>query len=812
MKNYFILVIITFLFSKGSLFSQEIDKDFWVVDGTIKSILTNESSIFVGGNFNYIGKPTGCGAIINSYSGEYYKEFPIVNGIIKCGIKDGKGGFYLGGDFTRVGDFDRVRLCHLKSDWSVDENFNIPVDDIVNTIALNSNGELFIGGKFLNIGNEKIAYLAKIILSTGKVDPKFSTPIDRPVKTITIDKNDVIYCGAEYNYAKDLSLVLTKLDRSGKIDNNFKAKPDRDIYSLLIDDNNNLFVGGVFFNIGGEPVSKLAKLNSKTGLCIKTFNPKPNYEVNCLTLDNFGNLIAGGGFNEINNFKLTYKYLVKMDTIYGKIDTSFKHPITNNVYSILYDKQNSIYASGNFIVNGTSLKIFTKINVNTGKYDPSFKPYVNNFCNLILPDTLDRILIGGNFSSVNTIPRECFVKIDKKTNSLDLNFPNSFSNASGGVESMTIDKKGFLYICGLFSDYTSGFALVKYNSITNEVDKNFKPNTQNPVYRVIDYNDSTIIVGGVFNIIGGKNINNIARLYKSTGKADTSFLPNLRVAATTMILDKNGNIFAANGNINVINGINYRMLAKYSAKDGKCDTAFNPNPTGFVSSVFADDNGKLWISGNFDSLYNKPSSGFAKIDINSGKLDTSGLQLSTNNKPIYSFYSGINNDLYIGGSFDTIAGKSIKGLCKINTQTNIFNDSINFDITGRIQAITIDKNYLYIGGSFSKINNIPLTGIARIKLFDVSSVYPEIIENSPIEIYPNPAIDQFSIKLPENNFINVEFTIYDLFGNKIETELNNTNKLNNYLICNTSRFANGYYYIITKIDSKLYLNKILIMK
>jgi hypothetical protein len=79
-------------------------------------------------------------------------------------------------------------------------------------------------------------------------------------------------------------------------------------------------------------------------------------------------------------------------------------------------------------------------------------------------------------------------------------------------------------------------------------------------------------------------------------------------------------------------------------------------------------------------------------------------------------------------------------------------------------------------------------------------------------IFPNPAINEFNIKLPDIEFSNLEFAIYDLFGNKVETDLNNSNKNNRNLQCNTSKFASGYYYIITKLDAKRYINKILIMK
>lgn len=43
---------------------------------------------------------------------------------MKAAIPDGAGGFYIGGDFSEVGDFIRHRVARIRSDKTVDPNFD----------------------------------------------------------------------------------------------------------------------------------------------------------------------------------------------------------------------------------------------------------------------------------------------------------------------------------------------------------------------------------------------------------------------------------------------------------------------------------------------------------------------------------------------------------------------------------------------------------------------------------------------------------------------------------------------------------------
>jgi arylsulfatase A-like enzyme len=69
---------------------------------------------------------------------------------------DGSGGWYVGGDFAKVGGLDRTDLVHIKSDKTVDLEWMPQTNGIVRTMVLDQ-GRLYIGGTFTEVTNTTAA-------------------------------------------------------------------------------------------------------------------------------------------------------------------------------------------------------------------------------------------------------------------------------------------------------------------------------------------------------------------------------------------------------------------------------------------------------------------------------------------------------------------------------------------------------------------------------------------------------------------------------------------------------------------------------
>ena len=106
---------------------------------------------------------------------------PKVKGSVSALISDGNGGYYIGGDFTHVGNIPRSNIAHVNADCSLDMNFNPGASgssgyyDVIKTLLLDkNNNKLYVGGSFNSIGGENIQSLARIDISNGLVDSSFN--------------------------------------------------------------------------------------------------------------------------------------------------------------------------------------------------------------------------------------------------------------------------------------------------------------------------------------------------------------------------------------------------------------------------------------------------------------------------------------------------------------------------------------------------------------------------------------------------------------------------------------------------------------
>jgi hypothetical protein len=104
----------------------------WGVDagGTVTAIAANRDVVYIGGAFQFVGPSTGGGVPVDAVTGEPSPDFPPVTGYAWVSISDGRGGWYIGGNFRAVGGQPHSNLAHILSDGSVDD-WNADTDDFV---------------------------------------------------------------------------------------------------------------------------------------------------------------------------------------------------------------------------------------------------------------------------------------------------------------------------------------------------------------------------------------------------------------------------------------------------------------------------------------------------------------------------------------------------------------------------------------------------------------------------------------------------------------------------------------------------------
>src|SRR5438552_1624618 len=79
--------------------AQVVDVNLWVPNGTVYAVVLSGNTIYIGGNFTFVGPATGGGVPLSAATGSLLRPFPNVDGSVYAVVPDGQGGWYVGGSF-----------------------------------------------------------------------------------------------------------------------------------------------------------------------------------------------------------------------------------------------------------------------------------------------------------------------------------------------------------------------------------------------------------------------------------------------------------------------------------------------------------------------------------------------------------------------------------------------------------------------------------------------------------------------------------------------------------------------------------------
>lgn len=352
----------------------------------------------------------------------------------------------------------------------------------------------------------------------------------------------------------------------------------------------------------------------------------------------------------------------------------------------------------------------------SGSLDISFIPgteiYDNVAVNSIVIQNDDKILVGRNtlFDSDTAIVRL------NPNGSIDPSFNLVGAVEDGGVIAIAIQNDEKIII-GCEYAMSSNSSIIRLNTNGN-IDTSFDSGTgpDGLVCSIAVQNDDKILIGGGFTSYDGTSIKCIARL-NADGSLDTSFDPGTGPNGyiKSIVIENNGKIFIG-GEFSSYNGTARNDIARLNT-DGSLDTSFDPG-TGFDNVVFSaslQTNGNIIIGGRFTSYNGTARNRIARLNID-GTLDSSfdpgeGLDNDVNS-------IAIKNDgkILIGGNFSSYDGTNINNFARLNTDGTL---DISFNTgTGPnsyIKSIAIQSSgKILIGGGFTSYSETTIMNIARV--------------------------------------------------------------------------------------------------
>ena len=246
---------------------------------------------------------------------------------------DGKvliGGLFAAYNGTAVGS-----LARLNTDGSLDTSFDITTgtNDRINSIAVQSDGKVLIGGKFTSYKGTAVGRLARLN-TDGSLDTSFDTTTgtNGEVWSVAIQSDGKILIGGNFaSYNGTALKSLARLNTNGLLDATFVTTTGANniVWSITViagaGNSDKIFIGGAFTSYNGTAVGYLARVNATDGSLNTSFDTTAgtNNVVKVIIVQSDHKVLIGGQFTSYNDGSAhPIGYLARLNTD-GSLDASF---------------------------------------------------------------------------------------------------------------------------------------------------------------------------------------------------------------------------------------------------------------------------------------------------------------------------------------------------------------------------------------------------------------------------------------------------------------------------------------------------------
>ncbi len=278
-----------------------------------------------------------------------------------------------------------------------------------------------------------------------------------------------------------------------------------------------------------------------------------------------------------------------------------------------------------------------------------------------------RILTGGDFLNVGGQAHAKAARLNAN-GTLDASFqdPNVTGVSSNDdVYALARQTDGKVIIGGLFNNVggQTRVGLARLNA-NGTLDTGFAPNLNSSVIDVVLQADGKILIGGYFTQVDGQTRSRVARL-NTDGTLDTSFQDaNVSDAIRALAVQPDGKIIIC-GAFTMVGGAARQRVARLNA-DGSVDASFNASVDSFVNDLVIQTDGKIVIGGEFTTVNSQARNRVARLNAD-GSLDTSFQDPGfTGPTFIEALALQPNGKVMVGGSFSSIAGQARNDVARLN--------------------------------------------------------------------------------------------------------------------------------------------------
>ena len=263
-----------------------------------------------GGTTQYLGRLTATGTNDTSIA------LSALN-YVECILAQPDGSTLLGGSIIQIGSLTNYfdGLARLDASGSPDVTFGAEAGSFVNSMAVQANNQVIIGGNFLSgLDNLTISNLGRFN-ADGSADASFTPTAANSVYALVVQPDGKILVGGSFStFCGKPQGFLGRLNPDGTMDTNFNPViggnvvssgiPNFDypyVSSIALQVDGKIVLAGRFTNLCGQGCYCLGRLNPD-GSVDSTFNPPAaglDAAVGAVGLQPDGKLLVGGQFSSL---------------------------------------------------------------------------------------------------------------------------------------------------------------------------------------------------------------------------------------------------------------------------------------------------------------------------------------------------------------------------------------------------------------------------------------------------------------------------------------------------------------------------------
>ena len=516
---------------------------WWGTNGRVNDIRVVGDRVYLAGGFDYIGPSTGYGVTVDPDTGAVSPTtFPMVDGVVRTAVADGSGGWYIGGDFLRLGARNRLLTAHVLADGSIDANWAPDVrGGSVNAIARTPSG-IILGGTFSSVNGTAVSRLAKVD-ATGALQTGWKGSANNTVRALAVYGGSVFVGGDFTTLSGSSRSRLGRVsDSVGLVDTQFLGTTGGAVRALATDPaSGRLFAGGDFTTATGGGAStgrsRLAAFDLTTGV-LSDFAPAVNASVEALAATGDGQLVIGGLFTTVGGFARNYLAMLSGTGSLSAFDAVLtecnKPHRTKNAHGLVpCSPEVSAVA-----VNGTTLYVGGRFGRSRGierhdaaAYDiesgnlSAWNPVAGDRPLAIATQGTGDVFMGGEFTSTGGLVRKGLAALDASTG---VGVPDFRADANEFVEVMVPSTDGSrLYVGGAFTTLQgqTRYRIASIVTATGVVDPAFAPKLNKGVL-ALAYAQGSVYVGGKFTKVKTTPRLRAAKLDGATGAVDPNWVAN----------------------------------------------------------------------------------------------------------------------------------------------------------------------------------------------------------------------------------------------------------------------------------------------